>query len=277
MNPPPAQETAGDAAPYSATVDNSCLGKAGLSFAKPACTVCMNADDCCHKTIACFGDTECNALQDCIGKCDGIGPADGGTGGMDNAMDSAVISAAEADFVTNVYPSLVATCASCHGQGGGAPNLYGADGYSTYAIFKEVGFDKPNNLLLMKGAHEGPALTAQQMDLINQWVSLESAGSSGAGGADGGADASSHPDAGRADAGRADGGHSVDAGGGLDSGGADAGGSVDAGGADAGGSVNAGGGISACKNACKALHPNAIPTWESFEQCINGTCASSCL
>lgn len=69
--------------------DTTCLGRAGLGFDDPECQVCMNADACCQKTIACFADNaECAALQTCMtacGKSDldagGAGTGDGGGGG----------------------------------------------------------------------------------------------------------------------------------------------------------------------------------------------------
>jgi hypothetical protein len=235
---PTPQENASDAsaAPYAATVtDTSCLGQAGLAFPKAACNACMNVDDCCHKTIACIGDPECVALQGCLVKCDGLG-GDGGS-----ALGSTPsVGPAEADFVANVYPSLVATCGSCHASGGVAPRLYGADGYATYAIFKALGFDQANSLLLSKSQHEGPPLTAPQVSLIRYWVSLESAG----GGIDAGGD--------------------IDASGGID-GGAEAGGGA--------GAIDA----ASCKTACKAQHPKGLTAWQPFEQCVAGTCGSACL
>src|SRR5258708_4917184 len=50
--------------------DNTCLGTAGLTFDNAACTTCMNADDCCHKTIACFtNNPDCASLQTCMAAC----------------------------------------------------------------------------------------------------------------------------------------------------------------------------------------------------------------
>ena len=64
------------------STDNTCLGQAGLTFDNAACTTCMNSDDCCHKTIACFtNNPDCTALQDCMAKCPKPNAGGGGDGG----------------------------------------------------------------------------------------------------------------------------------------------------------------------------------------------------
>lgn len=162
---------------------NTCLGKAGLGFDDGDCDKCMNADGCCQKTIACFvNDEDCTALQTCMVSCKGgVGGGGGGDGGA---------TTPKTYFVQTVYPSVQATCAGCHGAGGPGPQFFGADANATYTLFKGRGFDKPNSIFLLKGAHEGPALTAAQKQVVNNWVALESGGGGGGGG--GGGDGGAH-------------------------------------------------------------------------------------
>jgi len=101
-------------------------------------------------------------------------------------------NAAMQDFIANVYPLLKGTCAGCHAVAGGqAPTFFGADGPSTYSLFKSNGFDS-DPVITQKGAHEGPAMTQQEVQVTQQWQQLEAAAASGSsssssGGATGGA------------------------------------------------------------------------------------------
>jgi hypothetical protein len=218
---------------------DTCLGKVGLGYEKSTCDACMSADGCCQATIACFkGNAECSALQDCMSACGGGTGTGPGTGGGDAGTMNTV---AKGIFVNEVFPSLNGTCGGCHGKAGPGPQFFGATADLTYPMFKIAGFDKPNSTLVLKGAHEGPALTAAQKTIITKWVNAEAAPPPGGG--DGG-------------------------GGGAGTGG----GKGDGGGGDGGG-----GDKSACQAACKTKHPTALDKWNAYNTCVSSTCGSSCL
>jgi hypothetical protein len=164
------------------THDETCLGKAGLSFDLPECQSCMNEAACCKATIGCFvDDADCGALQACMQTCGG-GPGSGtGTGG---------------------------------GKGDG-----GGDG------------DGGGN-----GNGDG----------------------GGNGNGDGGGNGNGN-------------GNGNGGGGGNGNGG----GSGDGGSSDAG--VDPTATVKACQDACKAKHASGLPAWQSFNACVTGTCAASCL
>jgi cytochrome c5 len=80
-------------------------------------------------------------------------------------------------FKSKVYSAVQATCESCHLAGvGGAPIFFGDDDAATYALFKQKGYHLPNNAFLNKPVHNGPALTAEQKTLVNEWIAAEGAG-----------------------------------------------------------------------------------------------------
>lgn len=79
-----------------------------------------------------------------------------------------------ASFANEVYPAVNGPCGSCHLPGtGGAPIFFGQDAASTYALFKENSFHLPESLFVTKGAHLGPALTAEQRAIVDAWVATE--------------------------------------------------------------------------------------------------------
>lgn len=249
---PPLDYTAGGAHPSGDTTpapkrtsttpkSDSCLGKVGLGYDKSACDTCMSADGCCQATIACFkGNPECTALQDCMSACGGGGMGTGGGGGGGGGDGGTVNTVAKGIFVNEVFPSLNATCGGCHGKAGPGPQFFGATADLTYPMFKIAGFDKPNSPLVLKGAHEGPALTAAQKAIITKWVNAEAAPP--AGGGDGGG------------------------------GGGGGGKGLDGGGGDGGGANK-----SACQAACKTQHAAALDKWNAYNTCVSSTCGSSCL
>lgn len=248
---------AGSTPTSASTRSNTCLGKVGLDFEKAACNTCMSADGCCQATIGCFKDNaDCASLQTCMSACGagtgtgtGTGPTtDAGTGG------TTANTAAMNLFTTSVYPLLAATCASCHGQTGPGPQFFGATAALTYPMFKIQGFDKAGSGLLLKGAHEGPALTSAEVTAINKWVTAEATPPAGGGGGAGNGTG---------------GGNGM--GGGMGTG--TGGGTGDGGGAGTG----TGGGKTACQAACEAKYPAAVPKWTAYNTCVTGTCGSSCL
>jgi hypothetical protein len=164
--------------PQSATVDAAsplgCLAQAGLVFDNADCTKCMSESaSCCAATTACFvGNAECTALHACISGCKG--GEDGGAPLPDAGTIDGGAGSGLSIFTSSVYPMLAATCADCHASGkNGAPIFFGADATATYPLFKARGFQLPNSLLLTKGAHLGPALTAQERSSIESWVDAE--------------------------------------------------------------------------------------------------------
>ncbi len=225
---------------------NTCLAKANLAFESADCTTCMSDDaGCCAATIACFNDdAECATLHSCIQKCEGETPSGptttpppGGTGTM------------PASF-TPVYTSLNTTCGSCHIAGtGGAPIFFGASADATYPLFKGRNFHLADSALVNKGLHDGPALTTDQIRLIRTWVAAETNGGGGGNGTGGGTGGG---------------------GGGGGGGGTGTGGGT----GDGGGGGN---GTGACKDACKAQHPNVVTKWQAYNTCATNTCKAECL
>jgi hypothetical protein len=85
-------------------------------------------------------------------------------------------NAAKTFFVQKVYPSIETTCGSCHAPPGsaGAPVYLSATSASdAYTNIEARGYIIPSSMLLKKGAHEGPALTVDQSNLVTQWLQLE--------------------------------------------------------------------------------------------------------
>ena len=85
-------------------------------------------------------------------------------------------NSAKAYFVATVYPSLMNTCGSCHAPPGsqGAPvYLSTTSATDAYNAIEARGYIDPNSMLLKKGAHEGPALTADQVSIVAHWIDLE--------------------------------------------------------------------------------------------------------
>ena len=224
---------------------DTCLGKVGLDFEKPACNTCMSADGCCQATIACFSNNaDCSSLQTCMAACGGGGSGTGGgTGGGDGGTTTT--SVAQGIFVTEVYPAVSGTCGGCHGQTGPGPQFFGTTADLTYPMFKIAGFDKANSSFVLKGAHQGPALTAAQKTTITKWVNAELAGAGTGGGGGGGG-----------------------TGGGT-------GGGSGAGTGDAG--TGTGANKVACQTACKAKYPAAVEKWTAYNTCVSTTCGASCL
>lgn len=171
------------------------LEKAGFTFERSgggggSCDQCIDAT-CCADVVGCFKDNaDCAALNACIDKCkggggapaaDGGAPADAGAGtgtGTGNA-------AARTYFTGTLYPSVQPTCGSCHGIGGSGPQFFGTTADTSYQIFKNNQFHTGNGFT-GKGAHQGPALTANQQQLVQQWKTLEAQGGGGGGTGGGG-------------------------------------------------------------------------------------------
>ncbi len=77
-------------------------------------------------------------------------------------------------FIAQVHPSLSPTCASCHSAGlNGAPVILQGDAATSYQTLDVRAMIQPNSILKTRGLHVGPALTAPQLTLVQQWLDLE--------------------------------------------------------------------------------------------------------
>jgi len=87
---------------------------------------------------------------------------------------------AEKFFAENVYPSIFATCSSCHSGGANvAPQWLGDNASAAYDLIKSykngvLAAPIDSNLLLLKEAHQGgQQLNADQKGLVQQWLVIE--------------------------------------------------------------------------------------------------------
>lgn len=202
--------------------DEGCLGRAGLGFDDAECNRCMSDKaECCQATVACFKEDQgCATLHACMQACEaaGIPPFQ--------------------IFMTEVYPSVAPTCASCHATGsGGAAIFFGTDAHTTYPLFKARSYHLADSELVTKGLHDGPALTKEQRAIVDKWVAAEAPL----------ADMDAGADDGGSDAGMADSGANDDAGAGN------------------------------CKDECKAKHPSSVARWQAYNTCAAVTCKAECL
>lgn len=116
------------------------------------------------------------------GSPDGLGLGAGGGGnaaGPGNGNQSA-----KEVFVTKVYPSLLTgqtagpQCTACHVNGEqAAPKFLAASGEASYSAIELTGLiaAPSNSLLLLHGAHTGPALAPQQQAIVTDWLTQEAA------------------------------------------------------------------------------------------------------
>src|SRR5579883_2332373 len=106
------------------------------------------------------------------------GSSGGSSGGSSSGGNTP--SDARTFYIQNVDPVLRPVCGNCHIAGtGGAPIWMASDPDQTYATM--LGILKPVSQLLTKGAHEGPALTAAQAMVVQQWVGMLSTGNADSG------------------------------------------------------------------------------------------------
>ena len=112
----------------------------------------------------------------------GTSPSGGGgapTGGevTDVGVGGAQNSYAKEYYLTSVDSSLNASCSSCHATGvNSAPIFLGDNPDSSYYEMDNHGgliVAPDNSLLLLHGAHTGPALTAAQKDVVTTWLTME--------------------------------------------------------------------------------------------------------
>ena len=222
-------------------LNDTCIGKAGFTFDDgQECDKCMSEQDgCCQKLVACFkDDPQCAALQTCVDKCSGTG---GGTGTGGTGGTTTGTAAGKTVFTTELYPSIKATCESCHLAGtGGAPIFFGATADATYTLFLGQGFQVGGEFA-NKGPHAGPPLQPAQVTLVQKWQTAEAGGGGGGTGTGGG------------------------------------GGTGTGGGGGDGGAGDAGLTGKACKDACKVQYAAALPKWDAYQVCITTTCKTQCL
>jgi cytochrome c553 len=104
-------------------------------------------------------------------------PKGGGTSTDKNNNDPAPGGASgEATFKGETYTA-ISQCGSCHNPGtNGAPIFFGTDAASTYPLLKAKGYHLANSTFMTKGAHTGPALSADQTAAMNKWIAAEAAG-----------------------------------------------------------------------------------------------------
>jgi hypothetical protein len=82
-------------------------------------------------------------------------------------------------YSSTLHPSLQSTCTACHATGSnGAPIFLAQDASASYDVITsgKVGgilVAPANSILLLHGAHTGPALTSAQVPLVTQWLDLE--------------------------------------------------------------------------------------------------------
>ncbi len=109
--------------------------------------------------------------------------SDGGTGGSSssstmNTTSSGGTATAHDKFVNDVYPSIVASCASCHAAAGsGAPVWLATNAEGSYTAitnFTPTMIAVPDNsTLILHGAHTGPGLTPDQEQKVGDWLLME--------------------------------------------------------------------------------------------------------
>jgi hypothetical protein len=78
-------------------------------------------------------------------------------------------------FIKTVFPELTSTCGGCHNPPGsaGAPAFWNTDAATAYTSIEARGYITTASMLLRKGQHTGPALTAQEGTDIQTWLAME--------------------------------------------------------------------------------------------------------
>ena len=109
------------------------------------------------------------------GNGSGGGSGVGGTGG---SMEDGNETPTALQFYTAVIdPELAGSCASCHASGqNGAPIFLAKNALGSYNAMDQHGgliVAPENSLLLLHGAHTGPALTAVQKSDVTEWLTME--------------------------------------------------------------------------------------------------------
>lgn len=104
----------------------------------------------------------------------GSGSGSGGFGG------SPVIEDAHYYYVNTLHPTVAQVCTACHNPDNqvGAPAFMDYDAELSYVMTKDYNggaLIKPpaESLLMTKGAHEGPALSDTQKEIVGKWLTME--------------------------------------------------------------------------------------------------------
>ncbi len=114
------------------------------------------------------------------GSSDGAGSSTGGSSDGGSTGTSNPQGGAKDFFVKTVFPSLSTTCNSCHDDPDnttGAPQFLGDNGNAAYTAIE--GYTPAliaipeNSLLIQHGAHTGPALETDQIDIVSEWLQME--------------------------------------------------------------------------------------------------------
>jgi hypothetical protein len=106
---------------------------------------------------------------------DGPNPPPSGGAGTTGAPPDQTENAGKSYYTTKVDPFLTKECKSCHANGTqGAPVYLDATPDGSYEKLKN--FPKiysPTSILLTKGKHVGPALSAEAAQIVTVWLGIE--------------------------------------------------------------------------------------------------------
>jgi hypothetical protein len=99
----------------------------------------------------------------------------GGATPVDQPPPGITSPSAKEYFAKTVFPELTSTCGSCHNPPGsaGAPAFWNADASIAYTSIEARGYITTASMLLRKGQHTGPALTAQEGTDVQTWLAME--------------------------------------------------------------------------------------------------------
>lgn len=104
-------------------------------------------------------------------------PASGTGGNTPTPTPGVANSTAKQFFFDSVHPSLATSCGTCHdAQGPGPAWMFRNDKDKTYVTFENLGYIAKPSRIETKGVHNGgtgPALTAAQGTMLNQWIDQE--------------------------------------------------------------------------------------------------------
>lgn len=121
-------------------------------------------------------------LGGCVVNQPGTPPGESSGGSQNQTSGGGGESGAEY-FANNVFPKL-SVCAGCHATGNaGAPIFLANDGKSSYEKVKtRPELYTAQSGILLRGAHTGPALNADQKTVVKKWLDLEFGGTNNSSG-----------------------------------------------------------------------------------------------
>lgn len=102
----------------------------------------------------------------------------GGSGGLGGSTETGNETPTAKDFYISVVdPQLSQSCGACHASGqNGAPIFLAKNALGSYNAMDQYGgmiVAPENSVLILHGAHTGPALTATQKSDVSEWLTLE--------------------------------------------------------------------------------------------------------